>query len=119
GDMSVTTSVNKPVNMSYTYRFDPARPESVMARNAADDALQRAAGRRDIIAVTDHTATEPGGRYVDFLVPGLLGMSLMGGGLWGVGFVTVDMRIRKLLKRFLATPMSRWEFLASIMISRM
>ena len=62
---------------------------------------------------------EPGGRYIDFLVPGLLGMSLMGGGLWGVGFVIVDMRIRKLLKRFLATPMKKSHFLAAIMISRL
>ena len=62
---------------------------------------------------------EPGGRYIDFLVPGLLGMSLMGGGLWGVGFVTVDMRVRKLLKRFLATPMKKTDFLLGIMISRM
>jgi ABC-type multidrug transport system permease subunit len=62
---------------------------------------------------------EPGGRYIDFLVPGLLGMSLMGGGLWGVGFVTVDMRVRKLLKRFLATPMRKTDFLMGIMISRM
>lgn len=63
--------------------------------------------------------TEPGGRYIDFLVPGLLGMSLMGGGLWGVGFVTVDMRIRKLLKRLLATPMRKSHFLAGIMLSRL
>ena len=63
--------------------------------------------------------TDPGGRYIDFLVPGLLGMSLMGGGMWGVGFVTVDMRIRKLLKRLLATPMRKSEFLAGIMLSRL
>jgi ABC-type multidrug transport system permease subunit len=102
----------------YEYFFDPTRPESVLARSAVDDALQRAAGRRDIAAAADHAVDEPGGRYIDFLVPGLLGMSLMGGGLWGVGFVIVDMRIRKLLKRFLATPMRRTDFLAGIMISR-
>jgi ABC-type multidrug transport system permease subunit len=62
---------------------------------------------------------EPGGRYIDFLVPGLLGMSLMGGGLWGVGFVTVDMRIRKVLKRFLATPMRKTDFLMGILLSRL
>ena len=61
----------------------------------------------------------PGSRYIDFLVPGLLGMSLMGGGLWGVGFVTVDMRRRNLLKRFLATPMRKSHFLAGLMVSRM
>jgi ABC-type multidrug transport system permease subunit len=49
----------------------------------------------------------------------VLGMSLMGGGLWGVGFAIVDMRIRKLLKRFVATPMRRTDFLLGIMISRL
>lgn len=67
----------------------------------------------------DRSFDEPGGRYIDFLVPGLLGMSLMGGGLWGVGYVIVDMRIRKLLKRFLATPMKRSHFLAAILASRL
>jgi ABC-type multidrug transport system permease subunit len=102
----------------YEYFYDPTRPESVLARNAADDALQRAAGRRDVAASNDKELTEPGARYIDFLVPGLLGMGLMGGGLWGVGFVIVDMRIKKLLKRLLATPMKRHQFLAGIMVSR-
>ena len=103
----------------YEYSYDPTRPPSVLAHNAVDDALQRAAGRVDPVPVTVHKFDEPGGRYIDFLVPGLLGMSLMGGGLWGVGFVTVDMRIRKLLKRFLATPMRKSDFLAGVMISRL
>jgi len=110
-------SADKPAG--YDYLFDPSRPDSVLARNAVDDALQRAAGRKDVVEVKETTFDEPGGRYIDFLVPGLLGMSLMGGGLWGVGFVTVDMRIRKLLKRFLATPMRKSDFLAGVMISRL
>ncbi len=101
------------------YFFDPSRPESMLARNSVDNLLQRAAGRSDPIAKVDRELDEPGGRYIDFLVPGMLGMSLMGGGLWGVGYVTVDMRIRKLLKRFLATPMKKSHFLAGIMISRL
>jgi ABC-2 type transport system permease protein len=103
----------------YEYTYDPSRPESELARNAVDDALQRAAGRRDVAQVTVDEFQEPGGRYIDFLVPGLLGMSLMGGGLWGLGFVTVDMRIRKLLKRFVATPMRKSDFLAGLMLSRL
>ncbi|NUQ66526.1 MAG: ABC transporter permease [Pirellulales bacterium] len=103
----------------YEYHFDPTRTESVLARNATDDLLQRAAGRRDVVQVRDRKMDEPGGRYIDFLVPGLLGMGLMGGGLWGVGYAIVDMRIRKLLKRYLATPMRRSHFLASVLISRL
>jgi len=102
----------------YDYFYDPTRPESALARTRVDDALQRAAGRKDAAAVGDVELTETGARYIDFLVPGLLAMGLMGGGLWGVGFVIVDMRIRKLLKRFIATPMKKHQFLAGIMISR-
>jgi ABC-2 type transport system permease protein len=109
---------DKP-GMRYEYYFDPTRPESVLARDSVDDFLQRAAGRREAAEVHDHEIDEPGGRYIDFLVPGLLGMGLMGGGLWGVGFAVVDMRIRKLLKRYLATPMKRSHFLAALIISRL
>jgi ABC-2 type transport system permease protein len=104
---------------SYEYRFDPTRPQSVLARSAVDDQLQRAGGREDVAVVKLVPVDAPGSRYIDFLIPGLLGMSLMGGGLWGVGFVTVDMRRRNLLKRFLATPMKKSHFLAGLMVSRM
>ena len=71
------------------------------------------------MAAADHAVDEPGGRYIDFLVPGLVGMGLMGGGLWGVGYAIVDMRIRKLLKRYLATPMRRSHFLGAVIVSRL
>jgi ABC-type multidrug transport system permease subunit len=114
----VVVSSDKPTP-AFDYLYDPARSDSVLARNETDDALQRAEGRQDSFPSHDREFKEPGGRYIDFLVPGLLGMSIMGGGLWGVGFVTVDMRIRKLLKRFLATPMKKTHFLAGVMVSRM
>jgi ABC-type multidrug transport system permease subunit len=101
------------------YVFDPTRPEGLLARGKVDDALQRAAKRQDVLSTKDHELEEPGGRYIDFLVPGLLGMSLMGGGLWGVGFAIVDMRLRKVLKRFLATPMRKSDFLVAMLISRL
>lgn len=103
----------------FRFLYDPTRPESALARYAANDALQRGSGRSDPLPVQVEELHESGNRYIDFLIPGLLGMSLMGGGLWGVGFVIVDMRIRKLLKRLLATPMKKGHFLAAIMISRL
>ncbi len=101
-----------------TYQFDPTRPESRLARAVVDDALQRAEGRGDPTPVKDRLVTEPGSRYIDFLIPGLLGFNLMQGGLWGVGFVVVDMRVRKLVKRLIATPMSRSDFLLSFVLVR-
>lgn len=100
-------------------RFDPTRPESVLARARVDDALQRAAGRVDPLEVEEELVTRPGARYIDFLIPGLLGMNIMSGGLWGIGFVIVEMRSRKLLKRLVATPMKRSQFMAASMASRM
>src|SRR6185503_5732784 len=97
-----------------TYLYDPQRVEGKLAREWVDAALQAGEGRRDSLSVADRHLSEPGSRYIDFLIPGLIGMNIMGGGLWGVGFVTVDMRVRKLLKRFLATPMRKRDFLLSI-----
>ena len=107
------------VNGGLQYRYDPARPESVLAKAEADNALQTAAGRKDVIATSVITSSEPGSRYIDFLIPGLLGMNLMNSGMWGVGFALVDMRQRKLLKRFVGTPMRRGDFLLALMSSRL
>jgi ABC-2 type transport system permease protein len=101
------------------YRYDDTRPESRIARLTVDDALQRADGRRDPVPVSDRLVHERGSRYIDFLVPGLLGMNLMGSGIWGVGFAIVDARKKRLLKRLIATPMSRPQFLASFVLSRL
>ena len=100
------------------YFFDPTNPEGLAARVAVDDAMQRAAGRTDALAWTDQRTDAPGSRYIDFLVPGLIGMNIMGAGLWGIGFSTVDLRIRNLLKRLVATPMRRSHFLLAVVLSR-
>ena len=104
---------------SYTYYYDPARPESVLSRAEIDSTLQSAAGRKDALATSAQSSSEPGSRYIDFLIPGLLGMNLMNSGMWGVGFALVEMRQRKLLKRFVATPMRRSDFLLALTSSRL
>jgi ABC-2 type transport system permease protein len=109
----------KPGNDSYSFRFDPTRPESRTAKLIVDDVLQRARGRADVFTAGEEGIIEPGARYVDFLVPGLIGMNLMGSGLWGLGFTIVIARSRKLLKRFAATPMRRSHYLLSFMLSRL
>jgi ABC-type multidrug transport system permease subunit len=101
------------------YRFDEARPESRTARMVVDRAVQRAGGQQDPVPVTETRVSERGSRYIDFVVPGLLGMNLMGSGIWGIGFAIVDARKKKLLKRLIATPMSRAEYLASFLFFRL
>jgi len=101
------------------YRFDPTRPESRLGRLAVDGALQCSAGRSDTFAPRDVEAVTPGSRYIDWLVPGLLGLNIMSTGLWSVGFSVVYARSRKLLKRLTATPMRRSHYLASHVVARL
>lgn len=101
------------------YRYDPTRPETRLARLAADAALQRAAGRRDAFAAADRTEVPAGSRYIDWVVPGLIGLNIMSTGLWSIGFSIVNARTRKLLKRLVATPMRRSHFLLSHVAARL
>jgi ABC-2 type transport system permease protein len=101
------------------YAFDPMRPGARLARLEVDRALQRAWGRVDPVAVRDERQSAPGTRYVDFLVPGLIGVNVMQGSLWGVGWAIVNLRVRRLLKRLLATPMRRWQLLTAFMLARL
>jgi ABC-2 type transport system permease protein len=100
------------------YRYDETRPEARLARAIVDDVLQRASGRLDVVRVTDDRITEPGTRYVDFLIPGLVGLNLMSSSMWGIGYSIVEMRTKKLVKRLLATPMRRSDFLLSFIVMR-
>ncbi len=101
------------------YRYDQARAESQVARLAVDRALQRAAGRSDAFTPVEEPVQNVGSRYIDWLVPGLLGMNIMSTGLWGVGFSIVQARTKKLLKRLLATPMSKAHYLMAHVFSRL
>jgi len=104
---------------SVVYRYDDTNPEGRTARMLADRAVERAAGRVDPVAASDRLMREPGSRYIDFLIPGLLGMNLMGSAIWGMGFAIVDARRRKLMKRLIATPMPRHYYLLSFLLSRL
>ena len=104
---------------SVVYRYDPTSPDGRTARREADDALQAAAGRRDPVPAKDEFVHEQGARYIDFLIPGLLGMNLMGTGMWGMGFTIANARMKKLLKRLIATPMRKSQYVMSQFLSRL
>lgn len=98
--------------------FDPTRPETQLASRLTEDALERAAGREDRLSVARDTAVRTGSRYIDFLIPGLIGLNLLGTGMWGVGFPVATARQQKLLKRMIATPMRKSDYLWSLMLAR-
>lgn len=101
------------------YRYDDTNPEGRQARILADQAIQRASGRQDPVPGNDRIMREPGSRYIDFLIPGLIGMGIMGNSIWGPGFSIVDARRKKLMKRIIATPMPKHYYLLSFLLWRM
>ena len=101
------------------YLYDNTNPDGRTARMIADRAIEVAAGRKDVVMAENELVHETGSRYIDFVVPGLLGMNLMGSAMWGLGFSIVDGRQKKLLKRMVASPMPRWQFLAGYLLSRL
>ena len=102
-----------------TYEYDETNPDARTARMIADRAIETAAGRHEVVQVQNQLVHETGSRYIDFVVPGLLGMNLMGSAIWGLGFSIVDSRQKKLLKRLVASPMPKWQYLAAYLLSRL
>ena len=102
-----------------TYKYDDTNPDARIARMLADRAVQAAAGRKDPVTAQNSLVHEAGSRYIDFVVPGLLGMNLMGSAIWGLGFSIVEARQKKLLKRMVASPMPRWQYLVAFLLSRL
>jgi ABC-type multidrug transport system permease subunit len=102
-----------------TYRFDPDRDESRVARLVVDSVLKRAAGRAEPWQAHDDAIAIPGSRYVDWLIPGIVALGIMNNSMWSIGFMTVQMRLRKLLKRLAASPMKKREFLLAQVLARL
>ena len=115
GKLAVVVTAGEPV----TYQFDRTRPESAVARFTVDDVLQRAGGRRDAFTPRDEIVVIPGSRYIDWLVPGLLGMNILMTGVWGIAFSIGMSRAKKLLKRLSSTPMRRAHFLGAQIAGRL
>jgi ABC-type multidrug transport system permease subunit len=113
----VLLAIQKPDGVAYKY--DDTNPDGRAARLLADQTIQRSAGQKEALHSSNDLVHEKGARYIDFVVPGLLGMNLMGSAIWGLGFSIVEARQKKLLKRFVASPMPRWQYLASFLLSRL
>lgn len=99
-----------------TFHFDPSRKEAQLARLATAASLSQ---RPEQLAFRERPHTELGGRYIDFLMPGIVALNLMGSGVWGIGLSIVDQRRRRLIRQLATTPMRRADYLLSYMLSRL
>lgn len=112
----VTMAVSGTRDLVLTY--DPRDPEAPATRCRVLQHL-REASLEPLLPVQDAPIEAPGARYIDFLVPGLIGMNILSGSMWGIGYALVEARKRKLLKRLAATPMRRGDFLVSFFLARL
>ena len=101
-----------------TLRFDPTWPNAQTARVIVEAVFQAAAGATRPVAIVEERLEERGRRYIDWLIPGLIGFNLMGTGLWSVGFYITQVRENRELRRLVATPMRRSEFLLAQVLAR-
>jgi ABC-type multidrug transport system permease subunit len=117
GDVDVIARSDAPFEV--TYLFDPARDQSRVARLVVDNAVQRSQGRKDLVETEDKAPSERGSRYIDYLIPGIIGLNVMGSSMWGVGYSLVLARRRRVLRRLAATPMRRSHFLLGYILYRL
>ncbi len=115
----IAVLVRAPASGPPLLAYDPSRPETRLAYRAAYDALERGAGREDRLEIETDVRVQPGSRYIDFLIPGLIGLNMLGTGMWGIGYAIASARQQKLLKRMVATPMRRGHYLLSFMLARL
>ncbi|MBF0441062.1 MAG: ABC transporter permease [Oligoflexales bacterium] len=118
-DLVLLARENLERKIELDYHFDMMQPGALGIRCHINDSVQKYFGSLDSIPSKDIIGRERGGRYIDFLLPGLIGMNIMGSCMWGMGYNIVDSRRRKLLKRFAVTPMRRSHFLLSFFLSRL
>jgi ABC-type multidrug transport system permease subunit len=117
--VDLVVSAGADPSSDVNYRYDQMRSESRLARHVTDSLLQHSLGRADAAPTEDELVTEKGSRYIDFLMPGLIGLNLMGSSMWGIGYTIVLARKRRQLRRFAATPMRRSHFMLSYLLSRL
>lgn len=111
-------AMNQPVQAHY----DPNNPEariSVLALQQALNQLVMDPNLKNANPMKSVALDQVGGRYIDFLIPGLLALGIMNSCMWGVGYGLIDLRVKKLLRRMAASPMHKSAFLASHFVARM
>jgi ABC-2 type transport system permease protein len=98
------------------YRYDPKNPDAVNTYLMIEREINR--NTEPMVRSAIMPVTSRGSRYIDFLIPGLIAMGIMNSCLWGISWNLIEFRMKKLLRRMVATPMRKTDFLLSNLITR-
>ncbi|MEI6172183.1 MAG: ABC transporter permease [Bacteroidota bacterium] len=101
------------------YHFDPMNPDAQLTYLKLSKLLNASGPVVQAANTEINPLTVSGTRYIDFLVPGLIAMGVMMSCMWGVSYAIIERRSKKLLRRMVATPMKRSNFLIALIAVRM
>ena len=100
------------------YHFDPLNSQAQLAYMKLSALIKSPASTVNAGENQINPLTLKGVRYIDFLVPGILSMGVMSSIMWGISYTIIERRSQKLLRRMVATPMRKSNFLISFMLVR-
>ncbi|MDR2474345.1 MAG: ABC transporter permease, partial [Bacteroidales bacterium] len=112
-DMIVSDSAGK-----IRYHFDPYNSQAQLVYMRLSALVKAPTLTVNASESAINPLTLKGVRYIDFLVPGLIAFGMMGSIMWGVSYTIIERRSQKLLRRMVATPMKKMNFLIALMIVR-
>jgi ABC-type multidrug transport system permease subunit len=101
---------------SLVYHFDPANSDAQLTHLILERGLN--SRRESVTRSSIKTLKTTGTRYIDFLIPGLIALGVMNSCIWGIGWSLIETRMKKLLRRMVATPMKKSVFLSSHIMTR-
>jgi len=112
-ELIVTDSAGK-----VRYHFDPHNSQAQLAYMRLTALIKSPASTADTGQNQISPLTLKGVRYIDFLIPGILSMGIMSSILWGISYTIIELRSQKLLRRMVATPMKKSNYLIALMFVR-
>ena len=113
GIVSVIVTEN---NNILTYHSDPLNPKSELINIQLEQYFKT--GHLHYFEGKLEKIDTKGLRYIDFLIPGLMGLSIMMSVMWGISYTLIEKRSKKLLRRMVATPMRKYHFFIAQWLSR-
>lgn len=119
-DASVTG--NSPVYYSVNPYLSGAQPalDLYLKKSVQDLNLELMTARKRVVVLEQDPDSRPvaASGYVDFLIPGMIGLQIMSACLWGIGFLLINYREKGNLKQLALTPVRKSVYISAFISSR-
>lgn len=104
----------QPVEM---YSSEAGGPSALIATGATRSVVMEVAGQNSGISIEQREISTLGASYIDWFIPGILGMSLMNSGIIGISTAFVSFREKGILRRIKVTPFALWKFILARIVA--